>query len=135
MFEAISQTITTPPVQGQDGSLATQGGAPKSSETQSAQKTADLLSASAQAAQAEKKTQEQAQQQVTEKMLRELEQDIEAIHSVGLRFAKFEELDRTYIKVIDKTNDEVIRQIPSEEVLKLAAKLEEMIGILFDKQA
>ena len=127
MFEAISPT---PQAQGSD--VPTPTVVTKPSETTAAQKTADI-SSSAQTAQEQKKAQEQAQQ-VTEEMLQELEQDIESMHSVGLRFAKFDELDRTYVKVIDKSNDEVIRQIPSEDVLKLAAKMEEMIGILFDKE-
>jgi flagellar protein FlaG len=73
-------------------------------------------------------------QQVTEEMLKELEQDIEAMHNVELRFSKHNDTGRTMIKVMDKENDEIIREIPAEEVLNLAAKIEEMIGILFDTE-
>jgi flagellar protein FlaG len=73
-------------------------------------------------------------QQVTEHMLKELEQDIEAMHNVGLKFAKHNDTGRTMIKVLNKENDEIIREIPAEDVLDLAAKIEEMIGILFDKE-
>jgi flagellar protein FlaG len=72
--------------------------------------------------------------QVTEEMLDELEQDIENMHNVGLRFSKHNDSGRTMIKVLDKENDQVIREIPAEDVLNLAAKMEEMIGILFDKE-
>jgi flagellar protein FlaG len=67
-------------------------------------------------------------------MLKELEQDIQAMHNVGLRFSKHNDSGRTIIKVLDKENDQVIREIPAEDVLNLAAKMEEMIGILFDKE-
>lgn len=73
-------------------------------------------------------------QEVTQKMLHELEQDIESIHSIGLKFSKHDETGRTIIKVMDKKSNDLIREIPAEEVLKVAAKLEEMLGILFDKK-
>ena len=46
-----------------------------------------------------------------------------------------DETGRTMIKIMDKTTEKLIREIPSEDVLNLAAKIEEMIGILFDKKA
>ncbi len=77
---------------------------------------------------------EEETRQVTEEMLKELEQDIEVMHNIGLKFARHDDTGRTMIKVLDKASDELIREIPSEEVLNLAAKIEEMIGILFDKK-
>ena len=72
--------------------------------------------------------------EVTQKMLDALEKDIESIHSIGLTFSRHKETGRTIIKVMDKQSHELIREIPSEEVLNLAAKIDEMIGILFDKK-
>jgi flagellar protein FlaG len=37
------------------------------------------------------------------------------------------------VKVISRESGEVIREIPPEELLKLAAKMEEMAGVLFSK--
>ncbi len=37
------------------------------------------------------------------------------------------------VKVISKDNGKTIREIPSEEVLNLAAKMEEMAGVLFNE--
>ncbi len=82
---------------------------------------------------AEEKTTRETQQ-VTEQMLKELEQDFETMHNVGLKFSKHNDTGRMMIKVLNKDNDELIREIPAEDVLNLAAKLEEMIGILFDKE-
>ena len=38
------------------------------------------------------------------------------------------------VTVIDKNTGEVIREIPSEEVQRLSGKLEEMLGMVFDKR-
>lgn len=39
------------------------------------------------------------------------------------------------VKVTDKKSGDLIRQIPSEDVIKLRKKLEELSGLLFDKKA
>jgi|GEM_PF-1617551 len=75
---------------------------------------------------------EKQQEEVSQKMLDELSTDIEMLHSVGLSFSKHEDTGRTMVKVINKDTDELIREIPSEQVLDMAAKLDEMVGILFD---
>ena len=73
--------------------------------------------------------------EITQEMLDELSSDLETLHSVGLSFSKHEDTGRTFIKVINKDTDELIREIPAEDVLDMAAKLDEMIGILFDAKA
>lgn len=75
---------------------------------------------------------EKQQEEVSQKMLDELSMDIEMLHSVGLSFSKHDDTGRTIVKVINKDTDELIREIPSEQVLDMAAKLDEMVGILFD---
>jgi flagellar protein FlaG len=108
---------------------------------QSTEKTADKETAAknvvdmkqAKPKPAEEKQAEESRQ-VTEEMLEELEHDIQTMHNVGLKFSKHSDSGRTVIKVLDKENDQVIREIPAEDVLNLAVKIEEMIGILFDKE-
>ena len=46
-----------------------------------------------------------------------------------------EQSEKVIIQVISKSTGKVIRQIPPEEMLKIAAKIEEMMGVLFDKSA
>ncbi len=75
---------------------------------------------------------EKNQEEVSQQMLDELSMDIEMLHSVGLSFSKHDDTGRTIVKVINKDTDELIREIPSEQVLDMAAKLDEMVGILFD---
>ncbi|MBO9515099.1 MAG: flagellar protein FlaG [Variovorax sp.] len=43
--------------------------------------------------------------------------------SVGVRFEVDDETDRLVVKVVDRASGELIRQIPSEEVLRIARLL------------
>ena len=52
----------------------------------------------------------------------------------NLQFAVDNEAEDLVVKVTNKVSGELIRQIPSEEVLKLRMKLEELSGILFDEK-
>jgi flagellar protein FlaG len=54
-------------------------------------------------------------------------------NNVSLEFQVHEGTGRTVIHILDKETGEVIRAIPSEKLLEMAAKIEEMSGILFDK--
>ncbi len=62
-----------------------------------------------------------------------LEKDIEMIHNVGLQFSVDHSTGRTIIKVFNKDTGKLIREVPPKSVLNLSAKLDEMMGILFDK--
>lgn len=59
-----------------------------------------------------------------------------------LAFSIDEESQRSVVKVTDSESGEVIRQIPSEEVLALSERIKELqsdvgaaVGVLFNKQA
>lgn len=52
-----------------------------------------------------------------------------------LQFSVDDDSGQTIIKVIDRETDEVVRQIPSEEVLRLRKRLEEASGIIFRDSA
>jgi uncharacterized FlaG/YvyC family protein len=45
-----------------------------------------------------------------------------------------EETNRVVVKVIDTKTDKVIKEIPPEQILHLAAKIQEMIGLLVDEE-
>lgn len=50
----------------------------------------------------------------------------------NLSFSVDEELGRDIVSVKDRESDEVIRQIPSEELIVLLKKMDDVAGILFD---
>lgn len=53
----------------------------------------------------------------------------------NLQFTMDKEAKDLVVKVTDKNSGDLIRQIPSEDVLRLRKKLEEVTGLLFDKKA
>jgi flagellar protein FlaG len=55
--------------------------------------------------------------------------------SPNLRFSVDRDTGRTVVRVTDANTQEVIRQIPAEEVLQLAKELDRMQGLLFHKEA
>ena len=54
------------------------------------------------------------------------------IRSKSLKFSVDESTSRVLVKVLDKESGKVIRQIPSEAILKVAHNLEALKGIIFD---
>lgn len=72
---------------------------------------------------------------ISQALLNEVQQEIQMIRNVGLRFSVHETTGRTIIRVVDKETEELIREIPPEQVLNLMAKIGEMVGILFEQKA
>jgi flagellar protein FlaG len=50
--------------------------------------------------------------------------------SVGVRFEVDHEIDRVIVKVVDRQSGEVIRQIPSEDVVRIARALSKGAGLM-----
>ena len=67
-------------------------------------------------------------------LVADAQMNLTAMHDVALNFSVHENSGRTIITVADETTGEIIREIPSTEFLKLAAKLNEMAGVLFDQK-
>ena len=94
----------------------------KRQELQPAEQTATLSEANATNTRSEQK----------------LDQTVEELSSLvqslqrELNFSVDDKSGRTVIKVIDSETDEVIRQIPSEEVIELAQMIDQHAGLLMD---
>jgi len=67
--------------------------------------------------------------------LEEAQKNIRMIHNVDLHFSIHQNSGDVIIALIDGTTGKVIREIPPSEILDLAARLEEMMGLLYDKKA
>lgn len=52
-----------------------------------------------------------------------------------LEFSVHEATNRVMVRVLDRETDEVLREIPPEQILDLVAKLQELVGLLVDKRA
>lgn len=75
-----------------------------------------------------------------QKMFETIESDF-SLQSRALEFNVVEESGLTVVKVLDKESKDIIRQIPSEEFIRVAEKLSELSeemkrtrGILFDEK-
>ena len=76
---------------------------------------------------------EQNVEQVTE-IVDAVQESLEMLkeRTTHLRFSVHEQTDQVMVKVTNPDSGEVIREIPSQEFLDLAAKFEKMVGLMFD---
>lgn len=51
-----------------------------------------------------------------------------------LKFQMHDKLKEYYVEVINDSTNEVIKQIPSKKLMDVAAKIQEMVGILVDEK-
>lgn len=69
----------------------------------------------------------------------ELLQQIKSLTEDGVYSVRFENDERTVgglvVKIVDRENDEVIRQVPVEEILELKADLDDLRGNLVNTQS
>jgi len=79
-------------------------------------------------------TNEKVTPEKLDEALKNLNSTAEIVQS-GLRFEKFEDSGEWVVKVVKIDSGEVIRQYPSEETLKIAKGIKEMLGAIFDKIA
>jgi len=68
-------------------------------------------------------------QEITEQLNKEMD-----TLNTTIRFGFDDKIDEMYVSVIDTKDNKVIRQIPSEEAMRLAAKMRELVGMLFDEK-
>ena len=66
-----------------------------------------------------------------EELVKPIQQINEVLRRYGVEFQLSEDSGRTIIRLIDRENGELIRQIPPEEALNAAQRLEEVKGRLF----
>ena len=73
------------------------------------------------------------QQQVKE-AVEQIQRNIEA-KSTDIRFTVDRATGRTIVSVVDSQTQEVVRQIPTEEIMKLARWIDRMQGLLVNGKA
>lgn len=71
-----------------------------------------------------------------ENVIKAIEKANESIkgHNARFEYSIHEETKRIMVKVINPTNDEIIKEIPAEKVLDMVAKMWEISGILVDEK-
>ena len=70
----------------------------------------------------------------------DIEEQVEQLNGIlrtfdrQLAFELHEETNRHIIRVIDVNTQDVLREIPPEEVLDLVARIEDLVGLLIDEK-
>ena len=64
---------------------------------------------------------------------KELQRLSDMVTGHRLHFNVNSETNKVVVTVVDASTNEVIRQIPSEEVQKIQARMKHAIGVLFDE--
>lgn len=60
---------------------------------------------------------------------------LQSLTSLNLQFSVDKDVHRTIVKVVDPSTKEVVRQIPSEEVIEIAKSLDRLQGLLLKDKA
>ncbi|PSL48604.1 flagellar protein FlaG [Salsuginibacillus halophilus] len=50
-----------------------------------------------------------------------------------LKFEMHDDLERTYVQVVERSSEEVVREVPPEKFLDMQAAMLENVGLLVDK--
>ena len=114
---------------------ATNSSAPESSADTRSPSRLDAVSQTARIERVEDVSVQVAEQSFSIERIREMINELEAAlpaASNSLSFHVDEALDRPVITVVDKESGEVVRTLPSEEIIRVAHNIEKMRGILFD---
>ena len=82
----------------------------------------------------ENKEKEKIEKDKIIKALNELNEELQRALDTSLEFRFNDKVDELTVQVIDKKNNEVIREFPPKEALKLMEKMRELVGLLFDKK-
>ena len=70
-----------------------------------------------------------------EQIVKELKQLVDPIVSNGLDFSIDDSTGKSIVRITDGETGELIRQIPSEEILAIAQSLDKMQGLLLRQKA
>lgn len=69
-----------------------------------------------------------------EKLIDELNTEL-SLFNTRVAFSVDEKTNKTVVKIIDNSNNNVIKQFPPEYLLKVSQKITELIGLVVDEKA
>lgn len=67
-------------------------------------------------------------------LLDDVQKELKVVHNVDLQFTVHKATGRIMVTVRDESTGKVIREVPPSEILNLAARLDEMVGLIFDQK-
>ncbi|MCD4717964.1 MAG: flagellar protein FlaG [Desulfobacterales bacterium] len=69
----------------------------------------------------------------TSEIVADVQKNLDLIHDTDLQFSVHGASGKVMVIVRDEDSGEIVREIPLKEALDLAAKLAEMVGLIFDQ--
>ncbi|MCK5226834.1 MAG: flagellar protein FlaG [Desulfobulbaceae bacterium] len=83
-----------------------------------------------------KKEAKHLSQEEIEEFAAEIQQHLDSIGStLSLGLSQHQQTDSIIVRVTERTSGDLVRQFPSEEILELKKKLNDLVGFLYDKKA
>lgn len=80
-------------------------------------------------------TQQQPSSKQLHNMVEQVNKTIQTLSSNHVQFTVDKETGKEIVKVVDRETEEVIRQIPSEEMVAIAKRLDELQGLIIRQKA
>jgi len=80
------------------------------------------------------KTESDFGSKMTEQVIDQLNEDLN-VFKTKVEFSVDDITNKTVVKLIDKTNNEVIKQVPPEYLLKVSQRITELLGLIVDEKA
>lgn len=74
------------------------------------------------------------QRELLDQMIEDINQEYES-RNIALKFSIDDKSDSLIIRVMDTTNDKMIRQIPPDEILNIRRRMRALLGDIFDTEA
>ncbi|RJX27872.1 MAG: flagellar protein FlaG [Dethiobacter sp.] len=68
-----------------------------------------------------------------EQAVRQANETAEALN-LGIRFKFHDSSERLMVQIVNRADNEVIKEIPPERILNLVGQIQEMIGLLLDEK-
>jgi flagellar protein FlaG len=67
-------------------------------------------------------------------LVADAQRNLNVMHDIALKFSVHKASGKMMVTVVDESTGKVVREIPSHEILELAAKMDEMVGMIFDQK-
>lgn len=70
-----------------------------------------------------------------QRIVKEINAALQTMHATELNFSVDKETEKVVVKIINSQTHEVIRQIPAEDALRIASRINKLLGLLIDGNA
>lgn len=109
-------------------------GASNNYDNTSSAKTSNLKAQQTELEELKEKQDIEEQKKKLNELAQQLNKELNPLNT-NVTFSFNEDIEGLYVTVSERDTNRVIRKIPSDEAMELMAKMKEVVGMIFDKQA